>query len=605
MREHAVPLILVVVVATGIYACALRVDFVWDDIPYVANNVHIREFGTPLRFFGPEYWGKIRDAQSTPRGYRPVTEVSFAVDYAIWRLKPVGYHLTNVLLHAASCALSYLLAYRLFGHRRPAVFSALLFAAHPVHTEAVVWAKARAEMLALLFIVLAVLLYLRYARSAPSARSVYLLVGSMTAGAGAVCSKASAVVLPGLLILCAWCMLPRGRLRAGAFAVLPMIGVVAAFLAAYFVMPQPPQSTILAGTLGSSALGGLEIAGAYLRLLVAPVGLCLQHGFEVTRSILHPPVLQGFGLVAALLTGTVFALRRSRAAFFALGWLLIALIPALALKFVGRPIAELRAYAPSLGFCLLLGLALYRLPAVAGPAHARRLARLGTVLCVLLVGTYGGLSVARTLRWGDPLALWSDTLAKNPESWHAHERLGMLAEERGRLGEAAQHFVVLVDMAPYDPAPLRHLATLYQRAGRWDQAALCYERLLAFEPDSVMMLVDLGAAHLASGQPQEAARRLEAATRLDPTCMAAYYNLGIALTCYGEDSGAMAALEQAVRLAPDVKQPHEALADLYAAMGERELATAEYKECLRIDPNDGAARLALEKQREALGQYDQ
>ncbi len=64
----------------------------------------------------------------------------------------------------------------------------MLFAAHPVHTEAVVWAKARAEMLALLFIVLAVLLYLRYARSAPSGRSVYLLVGSMAAGAGAMCS---------------------------------------------------------------------------------------------------------------------------------------------------------------------------------------------------------------------------------------------------------------------------------------------------------------------------------------------------------------------------------------------------------------------------------
>lgn len=78
----------------------------------------------------------------------------------------------------------------------------------------------------------------------------------------ALSSKPSAAILPALLALCAWCILPRARLRAALFATLPAIGVVAAFVGVYVAMPQPPQSTILAGTVSSSALGAVTVTGA-------------------------------------------------------------------------------------------------------------------------------------------------------------------------------------------------------------------------------------------------------------------------------------------------------------------------------------------------------
>jgi len=305
----------------------------------------------------------------------------------------------------------------------------------------------------------------------------------------------------------------------------------------------------------------------YLRLLIAPVGFCLHDGFDIVRSALDPQVLRGLPLAAALLAGTIIAWRRSTPVFLALAWMVIALIPAAALKFVGRPIAELRAYVPSVGFCLLLGLVLHGLPAVATSALARRrLEMIGLGLCAALVATYSGLTVARTLCWSDRFALWSDTVAKNPRSWHAHQRLAMMYRDRGMTEEAIQHLRVLADMDPHDPAPLADLASLYQRTGQWDGAARCYRRLLQLDPRNVAILVNLGAAHLAMGDPREAARHFGAAARIDPESLAAHYNLGI----------------------------------VHARAGEHAEAAAEYEECVRIDPVHGAAWLALGAQYQEL-----
>ncbi len=180
MREHAGALILVVAVSGGIFVNALRADFVLDDGHIILSNESIRDLRLAPHFFTPRYWQAIyADYAAMPgRGYRPVPEVSFALDYAVWELKPLGFHLTNVLIHIANCVLVYFLAHRIFRDKLGALLCTLLFATHPVHVEAVVWVKARHDLLACAFMLLSALLYLRGVGPPAPERIVARIAGS-------------------------------------------------------------------------------------------------------------------------------------------------------------------------------------------------------------------------------------------------------------------------------------------------------------------------------------------------------------------------------------------------------------------------------------------
>ena len=137
MRAHVPALILVVVVAGGVFVNARRGVFLWDDDPIILNNPLIRSMGRALTSFAPRYWVRLRqlDRQQTGRQYRPVAEISFALDYALWGLNELGYHVTSILVHMANSVLVYFLAYRVLRRHKGAALCGLLFAAHPIHVE--------------------------------------------------------------------------------------------------------------------------------------------------------------------------------------------------------------------------------------------------------------------------------------------------------------------------------------------------------------------------------------------------------------------------------------------------------------------------------------
>ena len=336
MRQHAAPLILIIIVSGGVFANALRSEFVWDDYPVIVTNEHIRDLRASLRFFTPGYWQMlyVEDRGMRGRAYRPTVELSFAAQYAIWKLNdPIGWHITSILWHAFNCVLVYVLAHRILADKRTATFCALLFAVHPIHVEAVVWAKAQSELLAFTLMLATALLYLRSMdSSAPTRGSVCLYLCSVLAFGVALSSKASAMVLPPLLALYVWCFLPPAGLRAALLALAPFAGIAIALMALDSLIP--PMGLTVRFNSYQHLLAVLGTVGIYLRLLLLPVGLCLHHRHPAVGSLLQPEPLTGLILSLVLLGGIVVAFRRSKTAFFALGWLLIGILPAAAEEIV-------------------------------------------------------------------------------------------------------------------------------------------------------------------------------------------------------------------------------------------------------------------------------
>ena len=185
------------------YANSLPNDFVWDDAYNIVQNESIRDLGNVPGFF-TEAWGAGAESQHSralnTNYWRPVVLVSYAVDYAVFGLDPLGFHVTNVFLHALCSWLILMLGWLLWTggprERWGVCVGALLFAVHPVHTEVVNVITYRTDLLAALFTLTAMVVWLKAER-----RPIYWLVVFPCLYACGLASKEMAITLPALLVV--------------------------------------------------------------------------------------------------------------------------------------------------------------------------------------------------------------------------------------------------------------------------------------------------------------------------------------------------------------------------------------------------------------------
>jgi len=381
--------------------------------------------------------------------YYPITYISLAVDHGLWGGRFVGYHVTQTLLHALNAALVLLLVWRWTKNLPVAALVACWFAWQPVQVESVSWIAERKNVLGTCFVLLAWLAY-------PRRRLVSL--GCFTLAA---LSHALVIVMPALLILYEICI---ERTRWSETLRRTWLFFVPAGFAALMRVLGHHESSQLAGNFSSvwdGARAMLQTVGEYMTTLVYPVGL---NNFYVER----PSVM---GLTLAIIWAIVWALaiwRERRWGIFAFGWFLIALLPVLQL--VPHPTirADRYLYLAMLGPFLLIALSL--------PARALK------VVGVVGAIWFAALTLARLPAWKDGKTLWTDSVAKDPQSAIAHfslagygigekdlpaaerharravelspglaeaqERLGAVLMLRGQMAEARQHFEIALKLNP-------------------------------------------------------------------------------------------------------------------------------------------------------------
>jgi Flp pilus assembly protein TadD len=577
MRAHAPALILLVAIAGGIFINALGSEFVWSDNPIIVHNEHIRRLANVGQFFRPAYW---KDVRADPFGIRTR-----------------GFHATSILIHVATTLLVYFLACRILPDRASATFCAVLFAAHAVHVEAVVYTKARPSLMLALFMVASTLLFVRWVHAPPAARAAHLLPLGVVAYAAALLSKISAVVLPAVLLVYLLWLAPRQRRRRGLMAIVSFVGLAAMFLALEATMPTPtwPHPPV---TIYKHALAIVSTLGFYTRLLVLPVGLCLNHHMDLPTGISDPQVLRTLPWLVGLLVATVIAFGACKPAFFGLAWILICMGPISNVVFLGRWIGEMRAYSLSVGYCLVVGLLLGKLSALGSSASARRRARAVALgLCTAIVAVYVGVTVDRNRDWADNMTLWTDTAQKNPKSWPAHHGLARAYYLEGEVEKTIVEFKKVLELKPDDTLALEELAVIFDETGQYGEAIKCYTWLLELDAQDVRARVGLGVDYLRTGAMPEALGQFEAAARLEPDSVFLRYMLGTAYEESGAPQRALQQYREAIRLRPDDAETWFAMGLCLERMGDEAEAARCYRKCLQVG---GAAAPQAQRRLQAL-----
>jgi protein O-mannosyl-transferase len=622
-----------VLITVGLYLPTFRSGFIWDDADYVTANPWVRGTSTIL-----DIWF----SHSTPQ-YYPVTFTSFWLEHKLWGLDPAGYHVVNVLLHAADAVLLYLVMRAL--SRRLAFAVALVFAIHPIQVETVAWITERKNLLAVLFFLLAVRSWLRYEtgrRPGAYAWSFVMFVLSLL-------SKSITVAFVAVPFLLKWSRrqrIERGDLvRAVPFCAAGAVaGLHTAWLEVHKVGAAGEDWAL---SLPERLLLPARIVLFYVGKIVVPSGFV----FSYPRWPLDPGSPAQWApaivLVVALALLVVYRERVGRGAVAAFLFFIISLVPALGLfnvypmrySFVADHFAYLSSI-PLIGFLLAAGVMLFdRFPAPA----AMRARRAGRIAAGLVLGAGALVLSVVTVRhqrdFRDAETLWRHVIAKNPKSLLACTNLGLLSLERGQPDEATKwfdrgleidphdaeihndlgimmigrdqpeaamgHFQAALDAHPRYPNTYNNIATVYAGRGREDEAVRYYEKCVEVDPRFPQALLNLGRIHRGRGQADEAIGYFERAVDAQPGFIEARIDLGTAYAERGSAARAIREFTTARSLNPSDPRPWSGLASIDLRQGRVNAATAGFEEALRLAPDFMEAHYYLGTIERSQGRLDE
>ena len=572
----------------------------YDDDVYVTANRHVQ---------AGLNWSTIRWAFTTfdAANWHPLTWISHALDYRLFKLNPAGHHYTNVLLHCVNVVLLFLLLVQATQQTWPSLIAAAIFAVHPLNVESVAWAAERKNVLSMLFLLLAFWAYQRYASKPSIARygTVFYLF------ACGLMAKPQVITLPFLLLL--WDYWPLRRLSFSS----PQADATGDRTRSLgWLLLEKVPLLLLSAASAIVTLAGQQAGGAVRSVIEYPPTVRIQNAigayFDYVGRLLWPlrlaPMYPHPGdsllawqiLVAALFVigVSVLVLRFREKRYLVVGWFwfLGALVPMIGLVQVGQQAtADRYMYLPMIGLLLMLcwGLAAW--------AAERRTRVVGLATATALVlAVLGALTYRQVSFWHDSETLWTHAAAVTKGNYVAHINLGETFLNQQRTEEAAVHFRAAVQIRPGDPAAHLNLGTCerreknYAQALQEDQSVLrltsdkglrtyalvnlgsdyrhlkdyprareSYEAALQLNPETARAFVGLGVLAEKSGEFDEAVKNYSRAVELEPSDVG-YMLLSQALQQAGKAAASRSALESAQRISPDFDRAQQAVRDLLA-----------------------------------------
>jgi tetratricopeptide (TPR) repeat protein len=593
-----------------LYLPTARNGFVFDDIDVVQKNPLAQDPSALGAIFGTHYWAGL---QPTGNLYRPLTILSFALNHAITGAAPAGFHVVNALLHGVAAALVVALASGLGWSAAGALAAGLLFAAHPVHVEAVTPVVGRSELLAAIFGIAAWIGHLSATRPGRSAgRGAAMTAGAALLFGAALLSKEGAAVVPALALAGDLTLRRREPGRSSRHvSIACMLGVLLIYLIARaaIVPGAPPDDPLVSVFGGVGALTrwrtAVGVLGRYFWLLLFPLHLSADYSFEqipLIRSAADPLFLFSALSCAALAAGGTLLAARGRRSGLSILIVLGALFPVSNLPFsIGTVMGERLLYLPSLGFCLLL-------PALfdeSGTLRDRRIGRgaaaaLLSVVCLL----HGARVVVRNDDWRDQVTLFKVTVRTSPRSAKAHYNLGVAEDERGDLQAAMEEYRRAVEIKPDQAQPWRNSGLDLLQMKRPQAALDDLSRAARLDPGIADVFGDVGIAlhQLGRAKEAEAAFREEIARR--PNAWRALYNLGSLLLEQGRLQESLDALSRSASLNPQDPDTRAQMGFVLASLGRHQEALSSFSEAIRLNPASDDLLVPLARSALAIGRTD-
>jgi Tfp pilus assembly protein PilF len=551
----------------------------------------------------------------------PLNTISHMLDSQLYGLKAGGHHFTNVLLHAATAILLFLVLRRMTATIWPGAFVAAVFAVHPLHVESVAWVAERKDVLSGFFFMLTLWAYVRHVQNQPringrgsngitADRAItsrpwdldYSL--ALLFFACGLMSKMMVATLPLVLLFLDYWPLNRfvqpASGKAGSkksqwliprqliLEKIPMLGII--FMAGLGMLFARPENGAILGPLPRSLQTGRALLTplTYLWQMVYPVGLSVSPPSPAIAPLVWEVTLGTILLVA--ISAAFFLWRRVRP-YLLVGWswYLVMLAPVLVLIGTGMELrCDRYTYLPQIGLYLLLAWAAADL--CAGWRHRRVvLGGCATIILAALIVC----ARTQTAYWRNSESLWTHTLACTSGNYVAHNNLGNALLQKGSVNEAIAHFQKALQIKPDNAEAHYNLGNALFKKGSLDEAIVHFQKALQITPDNVEAHNNLGNALLQKGNADEAITHYQKALQINPDYSEAHNNLGSVLLQKSNVDEAITHFQKALQITPDYSEAHINLGYALLKKGNVDEAMVHYQKALQINPDDANAHINL------------
>ena len=560
------------------YSDSFHASWHFDDQSNILSNrsVQIRDLS----------WQSLHAAWSSRiGGRRPVSYLSFALNYYISRFDVFSYHVVNFCIHAIISILVFFLLWLLADRCSPlrspqqrqslAFLAACLWSLHPIQTQSVTYIVQRMNSLSTLFLLAAFILYVQLRSAKRSAVRIVYLISFLTCILLACLSKENAYILPLALVVYEFFFVFRWEfLKARAWKLFAVCLVLAVLSVAVLYGPgaiKEVHRNYLGRdfTMRERLLTEARVVVFYFSLLITPFlgRQALHHEIEKSTSLLHPwTTLPSFLLIGAAIVASI-GLKNRRPLYGFLGLWYFVFLAIESSFWPLEMIFEHRLYLPSIGVIAILvfsGAELFQYSA----SHHRRI-----IFNIFVLGISTGLvwlTFNRNKAWEESFTLWQDNLSKYPRSYRAQNNFGVACIERGNLQLAEVSFLEAVRLKPDFDEARCNLALLFLNSGRNAEALRWAEEVHQQNlPPSAFY--NLGTVYSKLGDYPKAIDCYRNTLARNPFNAGAYFNLGLAWLKVGNTAMARESFEGFLRVwngdaeSPYVQEARRQLQELAGA----------------------------------------
>ncbi|XP_069830263.1 protein O-mannosyl-transferase TMTC3 isoform X1 [Dendropsophus ebraccatus] len=575
------------------YWNSLFCGFVFDDVSAILDNKDLHP-STPIKkLFQNDFWGTPMSEERSHKSYRPLTVLTFRLNYLFSELNAVSYHLLNLLLHAVVCVI-FLKVCKLFLDNRTSQIAALLFAVHPIHTEAVTGVVGRAELLSSIFLLAA---FLSYTKSkgpdnsivwTPIAVAVFLVaVATLCKEQGitvvGICCVYEVFIAQGYTLPVLWdtavqILLGKGSIPYSLLqtllklVVLMFSTLLLVVIRVQVIQSQLPVFTRFDNPAAVSATPARQLTFNYLLpvnawLLLNPSELCCDWTMgtiPLVESFLDVRNLATLLFFCFLGNLVIYSIRypgdSSKTVLMGLCLIVLPFIPASNLFFpVGFVVAERVLYVPSMGFCILVAHGWKKLS-----NKSNRLRQLSWIFLALVLFTHAVKTFNRNWDWESEYTLFMSALKVNKNNAKLWNNVGHALENEKNYAKALRFFKQATHVQPDDIGAHMNVGRTYKNLNRSKEAEESY--LIA---KSLMPQVIPGKRY---------------AARVAPNHLNVYINLANLIRANEsrlEEADQL--YRQAISMRPDFKQAYISRGELLLKMNKPLEAKEAYLRALELD----------------------
>lgn len=652
--------IFLAVITFAVYANSLNNEFVFDDESVVLGDQSITTLSNIPKYFTAEQgFHKV-----IGRYYRPVVSATYAIDYALWGLKPFGFHLTNVLIHVLNVLLLFALLKLMFERSNSKfrnygiLIGTMVFALHPIHTEAVAWVSGRTDSLSCTFFLTSFIYYLKYSKTKSGLNFFITLFFYLIA----LLAKEMAITLPVMIIIydiMTGKLSIKDALKAKTKVYVAfMILTFAYLLLRWAVLKDTPQRESYFYFYGKGTATAfytmIQTIPIYFKLAVFPIGMVYHYGgfLPYLSSPAEPGVIFAAVFLIAVAFVTIYLYKRIPVISYALIFFFVTLLPVLNIVPTMNFMADRFLYIPSVFLSLVVITVLFKY-------YTPKSKNIIYSIVGIILITYGYMTISRNAEWktNDILFMSADGIPGSVlyvnigniyankgqydiaekyyrkaidlrvETILGNNNMGKLFMIKGNFDSAYYYVHKAYLLDTLSPEPIHTLGQLNARFDKIPEAIHWLEKLQTVSPnymsssqmlqdmkarqqvpmlqnDQTKKTVDPGISTLESSSYKnyqekkfdKAIVELTELLKMNPAGASGYYNnIGM---CYLDGlkyNDAIVNFKLAIKEKPDFSSAVNNLGFCYDKLGDKTSAEKYYRKALELDPNNQLAKDNLNK----------